>query len=235
MLFRAELEPATIQFLGRSIEMTAGRRRSTTRGRDSAVHIDDRLAPRWFTASVGALVIVRRRLQRRNAFWRDATQTLLIAANCRHLRDNAGTACRARLKGFADAGSVDGMDGLSGKAKLHQHLRRARQAVLYQMLCRALSKRKQANDVAFPPSFGGCRVSQRTTPIYVIALLRVNAMFSAAGHHRRFCDSASNCDRRSCCPRRSRTNVCVPLAAVTLAPTVRGQRRLRPVSGRRPL
>ena len=70
--------------------MTAGRRRSTTRGGDSAFHIDDRLAPRWFTARVGALVIVRRRLQRRNAFWRDATQTLLIAANCRHLRDNAG-------------------------------------------------------------------------------------------------------------------------------------------------
>jgi len=70
--------------------MTAGRRRSTTRGGDSAVHIDDRLAPRWFTARVRALVIVRRRLQRRNAFWRDATQTLLIAANCRHLRDNAG-------------------------------------------------------------------------------------------------------------------------------------------------
>src|ERR1700736_1196772 len=33
-----------------------------------------------------------------------------------------------------------------------------------------LSKRKQANDVAFPPSFGGRRVSQRTTPIYAIAL-----------------------------------------------------------------
>jgi hypothetical protein len=41
--------------------------------------------------------------------------------------------------------------------------------------------------------------------------LRVNAMFGAVGHHRRFCESASNCDRRSCCPGRSWTNVCVPL------------------------
>jgi hypothetical protein len=30
----------------------------------------------------------------------------------------------------------DGMDRPSGKAKRHQHLRRARQAVLYQTLCR---------------------------------------------------------------------------------------------------
>src|ERR1700687_1920681 len=71
------------------------------------------------------------------------------------------------------------MDRPSGKAKRHQHLRRARQAVLYQMLCRPLSKRKQANDLAFPPSFGGRRVSQRTTPVCAIALFRVNAMFIA--------------------------------------------------------
>src|ERR1700720_646241 len=62
------------------------------------------------------------------------------------------------------------MDGLSGKAKHHRHLRRARQAVLYQTLCRPLSKRTQANNVAFPPSFGGRRVSQRTTPIYAIPI-----------------------------------------------------------------
>jgi hypothetical protein len=40
--------------------------------------------------------------------------------------------------------------------------------VLYQTPCRPLSKRTQANNVAFPPSFGGRRVSQRTTPIYAI-------------------------------------------------------------------
>jgi hypothetical protein len=41
--------PATTQFLGtsiESIEMTAGRRRSTTRGWDRAVQVDDRMAPR---------------------------------------------------------------------------------------------------------------------------------------------------------------------------------------------
>jgi hypothetical protein len=69
----------------------------------------------------------------------------------------------------------DGMDGPSGKAKRHQHLRRARQAVLYQTPCRPLSKRKNANDVVFPSSFGGCRVSQRATPSYVIALFRMIA------------------------------------------------------------
>src|SRR5580704_17342786 len=62
------------------------------------------------------------------------------------------------------------MDGRSGKAKHHQHLRRARQAVLYQTLCRPLSKHPQTNNVAFPPSFGGRRVSQRTTPIYAIPI-----------------------------------------------------------------
>ena len=41
-------------------------------------------------ARLSALVIVQRSLQRRNAFWRDASQTLLIAANRRHLRDHAG-------------------------------------------------------------------------------------------------------------------------------------------------
>jgi hypothetical protein len=65
------------------------------------------------------------------------------------------------------------MDGPSGNSKRHQHLRRARRAVLYQTLCRPLSKRKQAYDVAFPPSFGGRRVSQSTTPLYAIVLLRV--------------------------------------------------------------
>jgi hypothetical protein len=34
-----------------------------------------------------------------------------------------------------------------------------------------------------------CRVSRRTTPIFAIALFRVNAVFSAVGHHRRFCES----------------------------------------------
>ena len=77
------------------------------------------------------------------------------------------------------------MDRPSGKAKHHQHLRRARQAVLYQMLCRPHSKRTQANNVASPPSFGGRRVAQRTTPMYAVALFRVNAMFCAAGHARR--------------------------------------------------
>jgi hypothetical protein len=62
------------------------------------------------------------------------------------------------------------MDGRSEKAKHHQHLRRARQAVLYQTLCRPLSKHPQTNNVAFPPSFGGRRVSQRTTPIYAIPI-----------------------------------------------------------------
>jgi predicted nuclease of predicted toxin-antitoxin system len=40
----------------------------------------------------------------------------------------------------------------------------------YQTLCRPFSKREQANDGAFPPSFGGCRISQRTTPICDCAL-----------------------------------------------------------------
>src|SRR5712672_3454802 len=75
------------------------------------------------------------------------------------------------------------MDRQSRKAKRHQHLRRARQAVLYQTLCRPLSKRAQANDGAFAPSFGGCRVSQSTTPICAIAHFRVNAKFTAVGHH----------------------------------------------------
>ncbi len=73
----------------------------------------------------------------------------------------------------------DGMDGPSGKAKRHQHLRRTQRAVLYQTLCRSASKRGQANDLAFPPSFGGRRVSQRTTPVCAIALFRVSAMFIA--------------------------------------------------------
>jgi hypothetical protein len=64
----------------------------------------------------------------------------------------------------------DGVDRPSRNAKRHQYLRRTRQAVPYQTLCRPLSKRKRANDVAFPPSLGGCRVSQRTTPICAIAL-----------------------------------------------------------------
>ncbi len=84
-----------------------------------------------------------------------------------------------------------GMDGLSGKAKRRQHLRRTRQAMLYQTLCRPVSKRAQANDVAFPPSFGGYRALQGTTPIYAIALFELTAMFSAVGHHRRLCKSAS--------------------------------------------
>jgi hypothetical protein len=42
-----------------------------------------------------------------------------------------------------------------------------------------LSKRGQANDLAFPPSFGGRRISQRTTPVCAIALFRVSAMFIA--------------------------------------------------------
>jgi hypothetical protein len=49
------------------------------------------------------------------------------------------------------------MDRPSGKAKRHQGLRRTRQAVLYQALCRPAFARKQASDVAFPPSFGGGR------------------------------------------------------------------------------
>jgi hypothetical protein len=39
--------------------------------------------------------------------------------------------------------------------------------------------RTQANNVAFPPSFGGCRVSQCTAPMHAIALFRTNAMFIA--------------------------------------------------------
>jgi hypothetical protein len=54
-----------------------------------------------------------------------------------------------------------------------------RQAALYQTLCRPLSERKQANDVAFPPWFGGCLLSQRTTPIYAIAFFQVKARLSA--------------------------------------------------------
>ena len=55
-----------------------------------AVRADDGLASRRFAARLCALIIGQRRLQRRNAFCRDATQPLLIAANRRHLRDNAG-------------------------------------------------------------------------------------------------------------------------------------------------
>jgi hypothetical protein len=57
---------------------------------NSAVRADDGLASRRFTARLCALIIGQRPLQRRNGFWRDATQSLLIAADRRHLRDNAG-------------------------------------------------------------------------------------------------------------------------------------------------
>ena len=75
-------------------------------------------------------------------------------------------------------GPDDGVDRLSRKAKRHQGLRRTRQAVLYQTLCRPAFERKQASDVAFPPSFGGCGVSRRTTPICAIALFRVNRLLA---------------------------------------------------------
>jgi hypothetical protein len=58
-------------------------------GGQSAIRVDDGLAPRWFAACLRALVIVERRLERRDAFRRDASQTLLVSANRRHLRDNA--------------------------------------------------------------------------------------------------------------------------------------------------
>jgi hypothetical protein len=50
---------------------------------------------------------------------------------------------------------------------------------------RPTSTLRQANDVAFPPSFGGCRVSQRTTPICAIALFRVKSRRAPAERQRR--------------------------------------------------
>src|ERR1700722_17764732 len=78
------------------------------RGWDSGVLTDDRLAPRGFTPRLCALVIVQRRLQRRNAFWRDATQALLIAANRRHLRDHAGYSAIGGPKNQRMATSIAG-------------------------------------------------------------------------------------------------------------------------------
>jgi hypothetical protein len=111
------------------------------------------------------------------ASWRTYLHAALTSCECKHSEIKSTISLLYRPH--------DGMDGLSGKGKCHQHLRRDRQAVLYQMLCRPLSKRKQANDVAFPPSFGGCRVSQSTTPICAIALFRVSSRRAPAEMQRR--------------------------------------------------
>src|SRR5260370_28068793 len=78
------------------------------RGWDSGVRTDDRLAPRGFTPRLCALVIVQPRLQRRNAFRRDSTQTLLIAANRRYLRDHAGYSAIGGAKNQRVATSIAG-------------------------------------------------------------------------------------------------------------------------------
>jgi hypothetical protein len=58
----------------------------------------------------------------------------------------------------------DGMDGLSGKAKRHQHLRRVRQAVLYQTPCR--------------PTFEACAGERCRVPTFLWRLPRIAAYYA---------------------------------------------------------
>jgi len=50
------------------------------------------------------------------------------------------------------------------KAKRHQYLTAVKRSVQYRMLYRSAFQHSQASNLSLPPSFGGRRVLQRTTP-----------------------------------------------------------------------
>src|SRR3984893_11341147 len=65
---------------------------------------------------------------------------------------HAGDEPTSNRRRYLCIGANDGLDRPSGKAKRHQHLRRTRQAVLYQTLCRPTFE-AQAGERSRVPAF----------------------------------------------------------------------------------